>query len=188
MHRLDRFCLRLKEKNIGFLTSKKPRRFKGNTLICCENLQESGKKRSFFKFYYTRYVDVLLFGFEMSKIKMFLILKMLQTFLKSDLQLNVIDLSTRYAWSDNTPFLGFFLRRYSDLMVLKNNSLEKFRRLKTRIYRRHFLEHQRYLKLIGHLSQKAIYGFALLSEGSITYRLSKVGFNNLFIESLKKAS
>lgn len=112
---------------------------------------------------------------------------MLQTFLKSDLQLNVMDSKIRHACSENTPFLGFFLRRYSDPMVLKNNSFEKFCRLKARIYRRHLLEHQRYLTLIEHLSQKAIREFALLSGDTSTYRLNKVGFNNLFIESLKKA-
>ena len=192
MHRFDRFCLKLKEKNISFLLAKNSRwcnvkRFKGNIFISCEKPQEAKKKKSLFKFYYTRYADALLFGFEMSKTKMFLVLKMLRIFLKSDLQLNVIDLGIRHACSDNTPFLGFFLRRDSDPMILKDNSFEKFRRLKARIYRRHLLEHQRYLTLIEHLSQRAICGFALLSKGSSIHRLSKVGLNNLFIESLKKA-
>lgn len=192
MHRFDRFCLKLKEKNIGLLLVKNSRgcnvrRFNGNTFISCKYPQKATKKRSFFKFYYTRYVDALLFGFEMPKAKMFLVLKMLQAFLKSDLQLNVIDLSIRHACSDNTPFLGFFLRRHSDFMVLKENSFEKFRRLKARIYRKHFLEHQRYLTLIEHLSKKAIRGFAFLSVDNSRHRLSKAGFNNLFIESLNKA-
>ena len=190
MHRFDRFCLKLKTPPIssGFIQNQrrcKVRKPNGNIFIFCETPQEATQKKSFFKFYYTRYVDALLFGFEMSKVKMFLVLKMLQTFLKSDLHLNVTDLSIRHACSENTPFLGFFLRCYSDSILLKDKFFEKFRRLKARIYRRHFLEHQRYLKLIEHLSRKAIRGFVLLSEDSLN-RPSKVRFNNLFIESLKK--
>lgn len=112
---------------------------------------------------------------------------MLRSFLKSDLQLNVIDLNIRHACSENTPFLGFFLKRHSNSMVSKDNSFEKFRRLKARIYRRHFLEHQRYLTLIEQLSQKAICGFALFSgDNNIHRRPSKIGFNNLLLKSLKK--
>lgn len=122
----------------------------------------------------------------MPKTKVLLILKILQTFLKSELQLNVTGLSIRHACSDNTPFLGFFLRRSSDPMFLKNNFLEKFRRLKARIFRRHFLEHQKYLKLIEHLGRKAIRGFAL-SSGNSLYKLNEVAFNNLFIENLERA-
>jgi hypothetical protein len=192
MHRFDRFCLKLKEKNAGSLLVKNSRkcnvkRFKANLFISCENLQEATKKKGFFKFYYTRYGDALLFGFEMPKIKMSLVLKMLQTFLKSDLQLNVIGLNIYHASSENTPFLGFFLRRSFDSIALKDNSFEKFRRLKARIYRKHFLEHQRYLTLIEHLSQKAIRRFVFLSGDMSTYKFNNAGLSSLFIESLKKA-
>ena len=187
MHRFDRFCLKLKEKTNSFPSIQNSRRcsarkFNGNIVT-----QEVKKKKSFFKFYYTRYVDDLLFGFEMSKTKMFLVLKMLQTFLKSDLQLNVTDLNMRHACSNHTPFLGFFLRCYSDPTFPKDKSFEAFRRLKARIYRRHFLEYQRYLTLMEHLSKKAIRGFALLTRDS-SHRSSKVGFNSLFIEGLEKAT
>lgn len=193
MHRFDKFCLRLKEKKTSFFfiqdsRRRKVRRSNDNIFISCLKKQGLTKKRSFFKLYYTRYVDTLLFGFEMPKIKMFLLLKMIKTFLKSDLQLNVTDLNVRHARSDNTPFLGFFLKCCFDPILSKDNSFEKFRRLKARIYRRQFLEYQRYLKLMEHLSKKAIRGFALPSGvSSHSHKQSKVGFNNLFIESIEKA-
>jgi hypothetical protein len=123
----------------------------------------------------------------MPKKKVVFMLHTIQTFLKSDLQLNVTGFHVRHARSDNTPFLGFLLRRYLDPMYLKDKTCERFQRLKARIFRRHSLEYQRYLRLMECLGRKAIRGFADLSYGCRSHGLSKTALNNLLIKNLDRA-
>lgn len=204
MHRFDKFCLKLKILNVSSLSTKAnfsmPRRIKkieklnyqtfkfgAKPNVFCETNQKVYIKKSFLKLHYVRYADELFFGFDMPKNKALSIVKTLHIFIKSDLQLTVGGFYIRHACSDNTPFLGFFFRRSSDLVSVKNRTIEKFQRIKARILRRQALEYQKYLKLVEDLGRKAIRDCAVLSLKSSLHRPSKIVSNYLFFKNLERA-
>jgi hypothetical protein len=209
MHRFDKFFLKLKRKSVSpFVVRvnnlKNPRSVRINSSehkgfpfhikqksayakkkFHCNNFRKSSFS---FKIYCARYVDNLLFGFDMPRKQVIFILNEIQVFFKSNLQLNVKSFCISYARSEKTFFLGFFLRSCSGDVIFKDKGVERFQRLKARILRRHSLEYQRYLNLIEFLGKKAIRGFATLSLKEGQHRLSKFEIVNFLPQNLKKAS
>jgi hypothetical protein len=192
MNRFDKFCLKLIEKSVSFpsIEAKNPKHLRASKIAkynCNINYEKKYMNKKKGSFYYIRYAEDLLFGFNMPKKKVVIMLRIMKIFLKSDLQLNVTSFYIRHACSDNTPFLGFFLRGYLDPTYSKNKTSEKFKRLKIRILRRHSLEYQRYLKLVECLGRKAILRSVGLLSRDRSHRLSKIALNKLLIKSLDKA-
>lgn len=208
MHRLDKFVVKLKDKNfvlkvprLNYFKDLKTHKLARNTfysylkqkILCVKKRSFENKKfcrynfkKFFFKLYYVRYAENLLFGFEKSKKEVVLVLNSIRIFLSSNLQLNVTDSYVFHAFSENTFFIGFFLKRCSKIIVSKNKKIEKFQSLRAQILRKHSLEYQKYLKLIESLSQKAIRGFANLSLKKSQHRLSKSEIINFLPIYLKK--
>lgn len=152
---LDYFVKRLKancEKTVFSLNKTK---FFSGKSVDSENLKNMPKFEITdepIHIYYIRYLDHLIFGFNMDKQLARTVTTKIVNFIKSDLHLDFqksnVNTKLIHARSEFIQFLGFQIGCYPSKLSAKSTHLVRFSKLKANIQRKRVAESEAYFKLI----------------------------------------